>query len=348
MKKGVLVCLGGKSLKNIGDYVQSIAARQFAGGDAAFVERERLASYDGEPVKLVMNAWFMFHPEQFPPAPAIVPLFTSFHVRPLIERRFFTDKTVAYLKAHEPIGCRSTDAVAMLERHGIKAEFSSCLTLTLGETYHHVDADTPPVFVDPFFRRFGKTDVWNIPFRIMARLPYLLRHFGAVKALAGKFRVFREFPRIRFPIVRWHYAAEFHRAYAGAFGERLLLAAEYVAHRVPKADYPTDEALLKVADERLRRYEKAPFVVTSRLHCALPCLAMGTPLWFVHHEEFETGRFGGNLDFLNVLEVGPDWRVQASDGQRDASGFVSAPKVRTEYKPYADRLSGLCRRFMAE
>ena len=43
MKKGILVSIGGVGLKNIGDYVQSIAARQFAGEDAVFVERERLA-----------------------------------------------------------------------------------------------------------------------------------------------------------------------------------------------------------------------------------------------------------------------------------------------------------------
>ena len=341
------MCLGGKGLKNIGDYMQSVAARQFAGDDAVLVERERLASYDGDDVKVVMNAWFMFHPEQFPPAPAIKPLFTSFHVRPLLEKRFFTERTVAYLKAHEPIGCRSTDAVAMLERHGIKAEFSSCLTLTLGETYRHVEADTPPVFVDPHFRRFGRKDVWNMPFRILSRLPYLLRHLGAVKALAEKFRVFREIPRIRFSVVRWYYAAEFHRAYVGVFGERTLLEAEYLSHRVPKAQYPTNESLMKLADERLRRYEKAPFVVTSRLHCAFPCIAMGTPVWFVRHAEIETGRFGGNIDFMNVLEIGADWRVHASDSQRDASGFVAVPPVRTEHKPYAERLADACRKFMA-
>ena len=54
MKKGILVSIGGVGLKNIGDYVQSIAARQFAGEDAVFVERERLASYDGDDVKCII------------------------------------------------------------------------------------------------------------------------------------------------------------------------------------------------------------------------------------------------------------------------------------------------------
>ena len=158
MRNGVLVSIGGKGFKNIGDYMQSIAARQFAGDDAVLVERERLASYDGEPVRCIMNAWFMWHVDQFPPAPAIKPLFVSFHVRPAIEDGFFTERTTEYLKSHSPVGCRSTDAVEMLKRHGIDAEFTSCLTLTLGETYRHVEADTPPVFVDPYFRRFDSRD----------------------------------------------------------------------------------------------------------------------------------------------------------------------------------------------
>lgn len=35
-----------------------------------------------------------------------------------------------------------------------------------------------------------------------------------------------------------------------------------------------------IAQERLDLYKKAKLVVTSRLHCALPCLAFGTPVLF--------------------------------------------------------------------
>ena len=134
-KNGVLVCFGETEHKNIGDYIQSVAVAQFAGPDAILVERETMNAYAGDPVRVVMNAWFMHHPDRFPPSPAIIPLFISFHVRPLIEKVFFTDRAIAYLKAHEPIGCRSTDMVDMLARHGIRGEFTSCLTLTLGDTF---------------------------------------------------------------------------------------------------------------------------------------------------------------------------------------------------------------------
>ena len=148
MKHGILVCYGRKAYKNIGDYIQSVAAAQYAGPEALRIERESLDTYDGDPVKVVMNGWFMSNPRRFPPSDRIVPLFTSFHVKPGIEGRFFRDDVVACLKAREPIGCRSTDVVEMMSRHGIKAEFSSCLTLTLGETFRHEEVNTPPVFVD--------------------------------------------------------------------------------------------------------------------------------------------------------------------------------------------------------
>jgi hypothetical protein len=39
------------------------------------------------------------------------------------------------------------------------------------------------------------------------------------------------------------------------------------------------------AEELLRLYAGARLVVTSRLHCALPCLALGTPVLFIYRPE---------------------------------------------------------------
>lgn len=41
---------------NIGDYIQSVAARQFLPRVDAYVDRDRLALYDGAPVNMIMNA----------------------------------------------------------------------------------------------------------------------------------------------------------------------------------------------------------------------------------------------------------------------------------------------------
>ena len=58
------------------------------------------------------------------------------------------------------------------------------------------------------------------------------------------------------------------------------------------------------AEELLSRYAKAQLVITSRLHCALPCLAMGTPVIFIHPKYHEDTRFAGLREILNGY--GPD------------------------------------------
>lgn len=57
-----------------------------------------------------------------------------------------------------------------------------------------------------------------------------------------------------------------------------VAAGESLTHRVrPRCDR------LEEAKMRLSLYSKATLVVTSRLHCLLPCLAMGTPVVFHNH-----------------------------------------------------------------
>lgn len=46
-------------------------------------------------------------------------------------------------------------------------------------------------------------------------------------------------------------------------------------------------------------------VVTSRIHCALPCLALGTPVLFVpdgiSQSKIEVSRLQGIVEYLNIL-----------------------------------------------
>ena len=51
------------------------------------------------------------------------------------------------------------------------------------------------------------------------------------------------------------------------------------AHEDSSSDDP--EARLAMAERLLELYARARLVVTSRLHCALPCLALGTPVLFM-------------------------------------------------------------------
>lgn len=52
-------------------------------------------------------------------------------------------------------------------------------------------------------------------------------------------------------------------------------------------------------EKLLTLYQNAKFVFTTRLHCALPCLALGTPVVLVSQQDIaETGRFDGLRQFV--------------------------------------------------
>ncbi|MCV5696306.1 polysaccharide pyruvyl transferase family protein, partial [Escherichia coli] len=59
------------------------------------------------------------------------------------------------------------------------------------------------------------------------------------------------------------------------FEEDVLDNAVYIDQMVP---YISAEVGFQKADAYLKRLSAARFVVTSRIHTALPCLAMGTPV----------------------------------------------------------------------
>jgi hypothetical protein len=57
---------------------------------------------------------------------------------------------------------------------------------------------------------------------------------------------------------------------------------------------------MREAGNLLHRYARAHVVITSRLHCLLPCLAYGTPVFFTRPLA-EHGRLQGYEKFYRVL-----------------------------------------------
>ena len=62
---------------------------------------------------------------------------------------------------------------------------------------------------------------------------------------------------------------------------------------------------LKEAEELLAIYGSARMVITSRIHCALPCLALDTPVYFMdvgYSRKSNRDRFDGILELFHVLK----------------------------------------------
>lgn len=96
---------------------------------------------------------------------------------------------------------------------------------------------------------------------------------------------------------------------------------------------------MQQAEALLRKYASAHCIVTSRLHCALPCLALGTPVLFIESAR-DRYRFDGLRDLLHTTSESGFLSNEASFDPNDPS-----PNG-TGWREYRDRLIANCEEFV--
>jgi len=280
MKYGLLTYTEQGRRFNIGDYVQSLAARQFLPRVDALINREKMALYDGDPIKIILNGWFTHNTDNWLPSEKIHPLFISFHVNSSAAPYILNTRAVEYLKRFEPIGCRDRFTVTLLEEKGIRAYFSGCLTLTLSSYAVPEAARNDTVYiVDPFYnypRASTMLSDWREGVRSIMNGDVLKLHNRS-----------RDMKRL--------------------IDAGLLKSANYETQVLQSGKY-SDEEKFAIAESLLKKYARAKLVITSRIHAALPCLAMGTPVIFVNgfNAFLDTCRFDGIVELFNRVDV--DWK----------------------------------------
>lgn len=322
MKYGLLTYAENRKFFNVGDYIQSLAAKQFLPQADKLLNREALADYAGDPIKLIMNGWFTHNVTNWVPAPAIEPLFVSFHVNNTAAPGMLDDKGVAYLKAHEPIGCRDQFTVDTLRAKGIDAYFSGCLTLTL-DSYRVEDSERSDAvyIVDPLY---------GYPTR--EKVTYNHRRFLRSVQSGDIFKIGR---RAR---------------HLGNLIDKDLLASAVHVNQEPPANTYSDAEKFAMAEDLLRKYARARLVITSRIHCALPCLALGTPVIFVNGFTtfVDSCRFDGILDLFNRVDVDSNTGDFVANfplqGKIDAGTMVVNKDL---HHGLADAMKATCRGFIA-
>lgn len=78
---------------------------------------------------------------------------------------------------------------------------------------------------------------------------------------------------------------------------------QMMTHTRENRELPIDKKI-EEAQEYLDTYAKAGLVITSRIHCALPCLAMDTPVIFFdfgYAKKYDKYRFGGIKNLFNTV-----------------------------------------------
>lgn len=277
MKYGLLTYNENKRFFNVGDNIQSLAAKQFLPQVDTYLNREKLGDYNGEPIKLIMNGWFTHNIHNWVPSDAIKPLFISFHMNNTAAPAMLSEKGIAYLKKHQPIGCRDQFTADTLNAKGIKAYFTGCLTLTL-DSYKVPDTERRDAvyIVDPLY---GYTTY--------RKVTYDYKRFLRSVQNGSIFQIGKRKKHLD-----------------NLIDKDLQKEAIYI-NQEPEAGKYTDAEKFAMAEDLLHKYARAKLVITSRIHCALPCLAMGTPVIFINgFDSFVNScRFEGILDLFNRVDV---------------------------------------------
>lgn len=306
---------------NVGDYIQSLAAEQYLPQVDEYINREGLSSYSGRVVKMIMNGWYMQHPENFPPNKDIIPLYVSFHLNSHIKDRFFTEQTIEHLKKNGPIGCRDFHTKRVLEEKGIPCYYSGCLTTTLDKKYFSNEKTDDIYFADPLFNMVEFTEVFNSPKKVLKKV--LKRDF---KSFGNKDNVLKKL-----------------------FSKEIIKKQIFINHKYSETH--SEEKRFALAKEILHKYATAKLVVTSRIHAALPCLALGTPVIFLNYGSFDATdlcRFEGIVDLFNTINIGTDGKIQANFKLPPSGVFTEDFSIKnpTRYLDLANQLKETCLKFI--
>ena len=127
--------------RNIGDEIQSLAAKRFLPEVDYYINRDNIDSSIHDPsntVKFIANGWYLEpsvvdNKKHWPPTSSnLLPLFISMHLDPTKAYKLFKKpSSIDYLKKHSPIGARDLSTQKFLESLNVPTYFSGCMTLTL-------------------------------------------------------------------------------------------------------------------------------------------------------------------------------------------------------------------------
>jgi exopolysaccharide biosynthesis predicted pyruvyltransferase EpsI len=97
------------------------------------------------------------------------------------------------------------------------------------------------------------------------------------------------------------------------FGKQILDQSKYISHYHPARH--SEKERFSVAEDFLKKYATAKLVVTSRLHCAIPCLAFGTPVIFIHFgfkHEYDNRRLKGVTELFNTIYIDENENISSN------------------------------------
>ena len=318
-------------LVNIGDYIQICAAEQFMPSINLTIERDQLNQGLKNKTLIILNGWFTNQPDNWPPNKNLCPLFVSFHLQPDSAKKILSkQQNINYFKKHQPVGCRDYKTVTMLQEKGIKAYFSYCLTSTLDIKYKSIKKRKGVCIVDPLYsqdigiiKKFSlKKLIFSPPFKKLFKLKDVVFPKSKIEDFVPK---------------------------------DVIIRSEKIEHYI---NGETDHnVLMSLAKNLLNKYAGAKLVITSRIHCAIPCLSLGTPVLFIlkglSDEDQHMSRFRGILDHINILTLQNKEELNTLFGKKmncyhpNEIDWDNPPKNPLTFKKLAEDLKKKCYEYIS-
>lgn len=239
---------------NLGNEIQSIAAKRFLPQIDYFIDHEKLNLFNSSTnVKMIMNGWYLDCLKSWPPSEYIDPLLISMHFNTSFNNTkdiINTKKSREFFESYGPVGCRDYATLNLLTELDIDAYYSGCLTLTLEDNknqksdyeYMVVNSVNSHELIN-FLKSKTNMDIYDINQESI-----------------------------------W----SFNKKYLDMMPTSYKLTSFYNF----KEKFFIGENILNI-------YENASCVITDRLHCAFPCLALKTPVLFIDSERFAPERLKG-------------------------------------------------------
>jgi len=240
------------STDNIGDDIQSLAARRFLPRVDYYIDRDQVGLFQAkdntDEIKLIANGWYLHSPYAWPP--------TDSNLHPLLISMYFnmnnkdvanavqSSQSIAFLHRYGNqgggVGARDLGTKNMLQDLGIPAYFSGCLTLTLQRDNQ------------------------------LARQDYVL----CVDV-----------------------SDEVYQMICKNTNRPVIKMTPQITPTLDRSERFT------LAELFLTAYQAAHAVVTSRLHCVLPCMALQTPVLHVKSKGIQNyPRFAGLERLVRSIE----------------------------------------------
>ncbi len=293
---------------NLGDYIQTIAADAFLPRVDVEVDRDHLSIPLTGRTKLIANSWYCLHDDWHQFSPQLDPLLVSMHVsqKSLENPMQKVLSRIRDIAAVRPVGCRDYYTLEFFQKHKIPAYFSGCLTLTLQR--------------ERFTQRIARSGV------VISDCPYVSQRHDL------------------FPLNHWwnhKIRGKKIRSLVDSFLDRVNGSVVYLNHTASMDS--SHQQRFEQAKALLETYANAELVITSRLHCALPCLAMGTPVIFIG--PYDSCRFQGLGNLVNHIFVKKNEAIEEAHILTDNSNKVINP---TEHLKLSNTLRQTCSNFIKE